>query len=1331
MSFIYLKRDCPICGGARKDKDCRKNTTTGLIHCRYPEANPIGWHAVKEDAQGFMMWAEGDSKSSVSSEEWQQRKIEQQIERRRREEEKRRGALPVPERDAAIRKLARHFGLSPAHRANLRSRGLTDEEIDKHSFFSIQPGERVPPGIPENLPGVRNGRISGKEGYACLAFNPDGQITGYQIRLDNPEDGGKYRWAYGSKSSHLPNGELPITYVRPLDGEIKGKRIGICEGMQKAVIAAQKLKQIFIAASSLLLSKDGEIDGKPAKIAYEQFLEYLEARSRESGTKQVVLYPDGGVVKNWEMYQKYQWTWDALVKLGYDVKIAWWGQIDKDAPDCDELPENQEIKLIKPGTFADYAKRFGGASPAWMHEARKEWRKNRKFTPDFVTCEKFVSWEKPADGTIFFGRAAMGGGKTTRLKSWVKQWKAEGQRRFYVLGYRNTLLLQTASQLGFMHIHDEQSQLLRADEDTSFCLCVDSLRKIPQEDFEGSIILLDEIMSVIKHLLHSATIPSHRRDEILRLFEGAIRSARILICMDGLMADWAVEYLSAIAPDKKIIRVQNKGGEKLTINVLTGTVGIDEKIKPNDRSPLVSMMLQSSLPVVCSDSQIFLEAMDEVFQTNGAKTLRIDSKTIPEDYTKEFLANGNEYLKNHDIDVLLYSPSAESGLDISLKNRFTHQFCFFFGVLGVDGILQMVGRVRDANIQRFVWCKDWVASSEQEHTKSPHVEKVKKAMAWIAQKRIEEFVKQNKFTGEFPDELLQTIASQCTEALKQSYDVHFHASCLISANKNAEGADLRSLTIEAFLAEGHKICEFTASPDPEAKDIEKDSKESLKRRNAADIYNAPLAEEEIAELAKATLQYDARWDERCRRIKAKYLHRLPDIQHSKAWDEEFIYHLQYEEPNFLARQELFWLHEHPEEAAKENARTLHRLAKVEKIFIGNIRSRFLKVGGYHQLGIDKFFNLDATWTDDSPEIQELLERCKNFEIAKILGHPGKMKGIQNLTRLLKPLGIFLRLSDKTKTERFYRLDTEQFFDPDRLATLAAIEIRYEQAKSEEKAIDWNDVCQPAMLSNESPLEQEPEGAETTQNGGTSPLNVLTLYREGATNSSENSVDDFESEKAPCDNSGILERMPEKSEISFVILRVDGKDIKIPIIRPAKKTEEVTPAIAPVKENIDTSILVPEQAESLGTDYLSVLAAGSDASLHHEFGIMARAFTPQQLCAVISHCPPATWINIQGRLPEELKEKAIAATTSTMLRRDSATTSIATKPPAAPPAVSEKGIRVGSRVRYLGKGSKRHGMIGTIKSINGSIASLWLDYYKDLRHDWRDLGASLSQLELVE
>jgi hypothetical protein len=62
---------------------------------------------------------------------------------------------------------------------------------------------------------------------------------------------------------------------------------------------------------------------------------------------------------------------------------------------------------------------------------------------------------------------------------------------------------------------------------------------------------------------------------------------------------------------------------------------------------------------------------------------------------------------------------------------------------------------------------------------------------------------------------------------------------------------------------------------------------------------------------------------------------------------------------------------------------------------------------------------------------------------------------------------------------------------------------------------------------------------------------------------------------------------------------------------------------------------------------------------------------------------------------------------------------------------EKPIRVGSRVRYIGKASKRCGMVGKVRKIEDGIATVWLDYDKSLSKDLQELTSSLNQLELIE
>jgi hypothetical protein len=74
----------------------------------------------------------------------------------------------------------------------------------------------------------------------------------------------------------------------------------------------------------------------------------------------------------------------------------------------------------------------------------------------------------------------------------------------------------------------------------------------------------------------------------------------------------------------------------------------------------------------------------------------------------------------------------------------------------------------------------------------------------------------------------------------------------------------------------------------------------------------------------------------------------------------------------------------------------------------------------------------------------------------------------------------------------------------------------------------------------------------------------------------------------------------------------------------------------------------------------------------------------------------------------------------------------TPAPASTPSVQkpQPAIKIGSRVRYL-KASVRCGMVGTVRALTGNVAKIWLDDHPSLLLDWRNLEATLSQLELLE
>ncbi|MCL1475704.1 hypothetical protein [Argonema antarcticum] len=359
--FTPLKGSCPVCAGHRKD--CRQSNSTKLIHCRDSAASPTDYIFKSLDKWGFGIWAnraEQEFASEQQREEWKQQRERERQQRLQEETRQRAQLLGEAERDREIHKLLGQLPLNQAHRADLHRRGLTDEQIQAGMFRSVQRWQKLSNPVSHRLAGVNitgRGLTNAEPGYLCPIWNEKEQIIGWQLRLDNTDDGGKYRWPTSASkkrpegpTAHLQNGELPLTYCKPLD-EVADKSIGLAEGILKPWIASQKRKQIILGAA-----------GGNFASSSQTFKRHLDAASAElGGATKCILYADAGAISNRHVVQQYKATAKLAKQFGYEVQVGWWGQTTKDAPDIDELPAETEIETI---TFAQFLNLVANA--AWQ-----------------------------------------------------------------------------------------------------------------------------------------------------------------------------------------------------------------------------------------------------------------------------------------------------------------------------------------------------------------------------------------------------------------------------------------------------------------------------------------------------------------------------------------------------------------------------------------------------------------------------------------------------------------------------------------------------------------------------------------------------------------------------------------------------------------------------------------------------------------------------------------------------------------------------------------------------------------------------------------------------
>jgi hypothetical protein len=324
---------CPICDGGA---DCRYSIDENLILCHghidFDPDHP-DWHFTRPSDTGVWGIFVPRKDEPFDRSQWLEKKAERELKAKREREARALASLPIDERDKAIRSLSKYLGLSRRHRQALIDRGLTDEQIRAGLFFSINPGDRVPAGTPDNLAGVVDGKItSTRSGYACIVFDRHGRAIGWQTRLDDATDGDKYRWARGIHSSHLPSGELPIAVVNPTGDKA---RLLVQEGTLKPFVSAHRHSIACMGASG------GWFDKSPEQIA-ETVAEYGE----------LAIVPDAGDIANRSAMKRWERQIAFLSSLGKPLSIAWWGQRTKDDDDIDELSSPpRSIEFITPEEF--------------------------------------------------------------------------------------------------------------------------------------------------------------------------------------------------------------------------------------------------------------------------------------------------------------------------------------------------------------------------------------------------------------------------------------------------------------------------------------------------------------------------------------------------------------------------------------------------------------------------------------------------------------------------------------------------------------------------------------------------------------------------------------------------------------------------------------------------------------------------------------------------------------------------------------------------------------------------------------------------------------------
>ena len=699
---------CPIC---QEGTDWCYSLSDSLRVCKRTEFAPPGWRRTsKKDAEGhFYFGVESDNSDWTEKKvAWEAKRLERQENQRLASLAERKTSLTASERDPLIRALSRDLGLSRVHCQMLLDRGFTKAQISDGLFFSIEKWQKVTNDYLLNLPGVNVSKFGDRQlngqGIAIVTFDAAGLATGWQIMaVPRIEDLGKYIWAKGLKSSHLPvgsgKGELPIQVV----GTPGKKKIAyLAEGTLKPKLAAVKHDRYFIGASS------GNFDGSPVQV-----------KAALEGIKTVVIIVDGGDVTNPARMTHWQRQYEFLVSLGVKVKFLWWGQSKKSKNDVDEITTKKfnNARLID----FDYFLRLPAQAAQAVQDRLLFNRLSSLSLPvTYQRTEEYLSeLPLPKPGTLSFVSSPCSTGKTEQLAQVViqrKQTYPEGKVLF--IGYRNGLLDQLRTRLvipSYRVGYGQDDAAINSYQ--KLAICLDSILKLLLDSITpNSTIIFDEFEAILKHATQSSTLGNKKaavQAHLVAILQRVLSTGGVVIGLEDSLTDLAIDGLLDLLDRKYPYEILQNTMEKFHWDVKMGGGN------PSHYMGLIlDRLKRGENLIIPSTSQKFIQALErmviEQMPELKKSIVRLDAKTTPD--LHKLLANPDEWLatQKYPVRLLLLSPTVESGFSIKLnpiKHWFDREMAYFTN-LDTRCHIQMLSRDRsDCPRDIFVLAKGAEAGS--------------------------------------------------------------------------------------------------------------------------------------------------------------------------------------------------------------------------------------------------------------------------------------------------------------------------------------------------------------------------------------------------------------------------------------------------------------------------------------------------------------------------------------------------------------------------------------------------------------------------------------------
>ncbi|MGK7892968.1 MAG: plasmid replication protein, CyRepA1 family [Xenococcus sp. (in: cyanobacteria)] len=403
----------------------------------------------------------------------------------------------------------------------------------------------------------------------------------------------------------------------------------------------------------------------------------------------------------------------AIKKHGYlfqqrncQVKVVTWdSQLGKGV---DDLIINQGVE--------SFARAYDNALSLEIWQA-KTWTQ-LTYAPEVVVNSPYLlNIDVEPKNKLIGIKSPKGTGKTKLLENFVSK-ALEKSQKILVIGHRVQLVKALCQRFGLPYVTQVRDNPKMSN--LGYGLCIDSLHPNSQaefnpDDWSDSIVIIDEVEQVLWHGLNSTTCKDQRvtiLKSLKTLIQNVVLGSGQVYVADADLSNIAIDYLRSLTGiDLQPFIIENKW--KPDQESSWSVYNYDGKSPKKLVNDLETHIQQGGKPLVCLSAQKLtskwgtqtLEAyLSQKFPDK--KILRIDSESLvdPHHPAYDCISNLDRVLAN--FDIVLASPSIETGISIELKNHFTSVWAIAQGIQGENTVRQTLARLR-TNVPRYLWCASY------------------------------------------------------------------------------------------------------------------------------------------------------------------------------------------------------------------------------------------------------------------------------------------------------------------------------------------------------------------------------------------------------------------------------------------------------------------------------------------------------------------------------------------------------------------------------------------------------------------------------------------------